>query len=169
MKTRENKRKSKKKGEKRRNSVIIKNMTSLKKVLNDTLIMGLDVVGEKVQEEITKFITLWYQDYTPTRYKRTYQFLDSCTRTIPERNGRCWRVTVYIDTQSMKYRDSDGDELNPYDVLVNADKGIHGAGFAVYGNEEVGFWDVAIEEMRQERFVLSQFKLWLISAGFKVK
>lgn len=154
---------------KRRYAVIIKNMTSLKKVMNDALIMGLDVVGEKVQEEITKFITLWYQDYTPTRYKRTYQFLNSCTRTLPERNGKGWRVIVYIDTETMKYRDSEGDEINPYNVLVNADKGIHGGEFGVYGNEERGFWDIAIEEMKQNKFILSQFKLWLISAGFTVK
>ena len=71
--------------------------------LNRKLVVAMDKVGETVMKNLEDYIQKnWYDAYSPTHYKRTYEFIRSITKTDAKFiNGVC-TVEVYFDEDKIK-------------------------------------------------------------------
>ena len=139
---------------------IIKSYSDLEKIMANSIQIALDNTANEIKDLITEFITMFYTEYNPHWYERTFQFLNSCTKTEVKRNGNSFIVSVYIDYVNLDYKDATG-----YDVVDLANHGYHG----IYNIEtSTHFWDDSIEVMTNSRYIQEQFAGFLRSKGWKV-
>ena len=126
----------------------------------NSLQLALDNTANEVKDLITEFITMFYTEYNPFWYERTFQFLNSCTKTEVKRSGNSFIVSVYIDYLNLDYKEDSG-----YDVVSLANSGYH-------GNPDIEtsthFWDDSMKVMINSRYVQEQFASFLRSKGWKV-
>lgn len=111
-----------------------KNMRDINLYLDKQIKIAIDRVADTMQSELLHSIEEeFYSVYTPAIYKRTYQFLNSSTRSHVKRIGNEFFIEVYVDYENLDYEDSTG-----YEVVSLASEGFH-------GNENIYrpnfFWD----------------------------
>lgn len=136
----------------------IKNISQLQNALDKYAAYITDKIADGVKRKIEEFIKYYYHEYTPDFYSRTFNFLNSVTRTNTYKNGDSWCAQVYIDT-SIAY--DNGWTMEG--TAEQANKGLH-------GNIKVGdmrFWDEAMEEIHSPDFI-NRFADFLRSKGIKV-
>ena len=60
---------------------IVKNSAELQAAMDAILQEAMEKVRVVMKTTIEEFLQLWYDDYTPSKYPRTYQLLNSCQTT----------------------------------------------------------------------------------------
>lgn len=138
-------------------------MSDLNTYLKSICKQAAENIGEDVKELIKDFIMIYYSEFSPSEYSRTYNFLDSVTRTeaIPIPNG--YKVIIYLDSAGTDY-----EEVEPIDVWNMANKGSHGGVMINNGNpSDNHFWDDAMEELKGG-YITKKFGEYLSSKGLSV-
>lgn len=144
----------------------IKNSKELKHYMEQLMIKALEETSVKIKGIIDEFIQDWYDDYTPKIYQRTNQFLNSCTTSQVVQSGNSFKVIIFIDYNSMNHNLSDG--ITEFNIIENAEKGIHGVKYGRSGDTGIGFWEDSIDTIENEHTIIKAFADFLISKGFTV-
>lgn len=139
---------------------VIKTYSELYKLMENSLKNDLDKSAEEIKQMIEFFIAKYYSEYEPKQYDRTYQFLNSCTRTEVFKVGNSFKVSVFIDYINLDY------DIDGYDVVNMANLGYHGRPSI---KTKTQFWSDSMEELKQGRFLQDEFAKFLRSQGWTVK
>jgi len=139
---------------------VIKTYSELYKLMENSLKNALDKSAEEIKQMIEFFIAKYYSEYEPKQYDRTYQFLNSCTRTEVFKVGNSFKVSVFIDYINLDY------DIDGYDVVNMANLGYHGRPSI---KTKTQFWSDSMEELKQGRFLQDEFAKFLRSQGWTVK
>lgn len=142
-------------------SVDFKNKASLWSAIEMKIGSALDKTADYVKSVIDGFIREYYHDYPdPKQYERTWQFLNSCVKSQVLKTSTGYEVEIYIDTDSLNYKDATGAE-----VATWANKGLHGS--KELGSGESKFWDQSMEILHFA--LLEKFKEYASRRNLKVK
>lgn len=109
--------------------------------MSAVLIQGLNQEGFYSAAVITEFIQKYYDEYDPSSYRRTFQFLDSVVNSKVFTEGGKYIVDIYIDWQNIHYKYSDTKQ-----IIEWANEGLHG-GYDVT-DEKSHFWDDAMTSLK---------------------
>lgn len=141
----------------------ISNMKELEKALLPDLMKMVDVMSERVYETLNYFLMEYYNSYTPSSYRRQYDFLRSAIKTKPKKVGNKVVAYVYIDTDSMdNYYNATGEQ-----VATWANQGLHG-GLDV-GDNTPNVWDDTIKETVENGELLKAAMKYLKDKGYTVR
>lgn len=140
---------------------IIRNIAQLESALDKYAAYAVDKMADEVKKKIEEFIKYYYQEYSPEVYQRTWEFLNSVTRTEVRKEGNAWCAEVYIDT-SIMYKNGWSME----GTAIQANQGLHGWYHAVKVGDS-HFWNDAMEEMHSPMFI-NKFADFLRSKGLNV-
>lgn len=141
----------------------ISNMKELEKALLPDLMKMVDVMAERVYETLNYFLMEYYNSYTPSSYRRQYDYLRSAIKTKPKKVGNKVVAYVYIDTDSMNnYYNTTGEQ-----VATWANQGLHG-GLDV-GDNTPNVWDDTIKSTVENGELLKAAIEYLKSKGYTVK
>lgn len=160
-------------------ATIIKNTKDLKAALDTIMCAALDSTAEDIELIISDFLHLWYDDYHPVAYKRTKQFLKSCTRLQILRRGSDYYTGVYINYRDFNYilkgKDEKGNRFErpmrqeeKLGMLEYANRGVHGYYNGKDGISGVKFWDDAMDDIKRNDRLINGFCDYLKSRGFSV-
>ena len=90
----------------------------LTKFISSCLQEAVDNASKQAVEYLTNYITdNWYKEYEPRRYQRTFDFLNSASKTettISGRNGNSVVCMLYFDTKKIIPRYYGPEYLNPH-------------------------------------------------------
>lgn len=144
--------------------MIIKNMTDLNKALKQIAEQTLLEAQEEVHRCIENFVKQYYSEYSPTVYQRTYQFMESITKTSIKTRGSTIICEVYIDT-NLDYKSATGHE-----VVEMINSGYHamkkmGSARDIPGTK---VWDDCIEFIEKYNIFIDTFKQSLVKQGLDV-
>ena len=156
---------------------VIRNTKQLEAAMDKLMRKALDRTSEEVELLISHFLQLWYDDYSPVKYKRTYQFLHSCVRSRVARHGKKYESRIYIDYKNMHHIMLSGggtpdrplkrsEELA---IVQEANRGRHGIKDGEKGFTEFRFWDEAMSKMNQDDYIINCFYNYLKSLGYNVE
>lgn len=141
----------------------VSSMKELEKALMKELVGMVDVMAERVYETLNYFLQEYYNSYTPSSYRRQYDFLRSAVKVEPKIKGNKVIASVYIDTDSMdNYYNATG-----YQVASWANEGLHG-GLDV-GNDTPHVWDDTMRETVENGELLKAAIKYLKDKGYSVK
>ncbi len=141
----------------------INNMDELAKAIQPQLIKMVDVLAEEVEATLNYFLQEYYQSYTPTSYKRLYDFLHSAIKVDARLVGNKAVASVYIDYNSMdNYYNATGLQVAQW-----ANEGTHGG--YIRGNNTPRVWDDTIDETIGNGTLLKLAVKYLNDKGFNVK
>lgn len=118
----------------------------IEKQLNKQLMQAMDRVGHKVMLELADYVwENWYMKNNPTEYNRTFEFLESITKTKARFiNGVC-EVQVYFDNNKIKpYYDEDS-MWNQHMSLSHKDVSNAIVGWIEWGNNPSGSTKIPYE------------------------
>ena len=74
----------------------------LKAHINAIIQTCLQEIAKETEEYLKIYVeTLWYGDHFPDRYQRTFQFLNSITKSEIEMKGNKMNVAIYFDTSKI--------------------------------------------------------------------
>lgn len=146
---------------------IIRNSADLDKILKNIAYKMLEKTRDKIYKAIDKSIREYYSEFQPTRYERTYKFLNSLVKTNIVERGNELYCEVKIDEDYLNYTYPFTGKYNPsyphhydgrfaegYDVVSWANRkfpndefegGTHG--FTIDTGRDDGFWDGTMEEL----------------------
>lgn len=96
----------------------------------------------------------FYDQYSPTKYIRTYQLIKSVTSLSPVVSGNSVTIEIKLDPSGKFYK-SDSAET----VFALASEGKHGSSTIQTGGR---FWDATVKD------VIKNWREYLISNGFTV-
>lgn len=120
-------------------------------------------VQEKVREIFQDFLDMYYDDYDPKEYVRTYQLLNSLVKSDIEPTGSGYRAVVYFDIDGLEYEEATGRQ-----VAETASYGRHGAeSESVAGYSGINIWSHPLWVITEEQRAI--FKNALIKAGIPVR
>lgn len=142
-------------------SHIIKSISQLQTAMDKYAAYITDKIADKVKSTIEEFIRLYYHEYSPELYLRTYEFLNSVVKTKTVKTGDTWCSNVYIDT-SIIY--SNGWTMEG--TAEQANKGCHGWNNSIKVSD-MKFWDDAMVEIHSHEFI-NCFAGFLRSKGLNV-
>ena len=111
--------------------------------LNIVLIQNLEQMGYHANAIITDFIQHYYDEYDPSSYDRTYQFLDSCVNSHVSKEGNKYVIDIFIDYHNLKY-----SIRNSKQVVEWANQGLHG-GYDVV-DDHSHFWNDAMYSLKED-------------------
>lgn len=144
-------------------AIHIRNMNDLKKALLPTMTDMVDMLAERIYETLNYFLQEYYSSYTPSSYRRQYDFLRSAVKVKPKQIGNKVIASVYIDYESMDdYKGATG-----YQVVDWANQGLHG-GLDV-GNNTPKVWDNTMEATVDNGELLKLAIEYLRRKGFDVR
>ena len=89
-----------------------KNLKDLEKHLNNQMKDALLQVKEEVYSIIAEKLLQYYEEYTPVKYKRTYQLLKSLVKTEVIPTGHGFKANVYFDLSKIHYNKDSNYETN---------------------------------------------------------
>jgi len=120
-------------------------------------------MAERVYETLNFFLQQYYDSYTPSSYKRQYDFLRSAVKVKAKIVRNKVVAYVYIDTDSMNnYRKVSGEQ-----IAIWANQGLHG-GLDV-GNNTPHVWDYTLNETIENGKLLAEAMEYLRKQGFVVR
>ncbi len=80
---------------------------------------------DQIAEIVESVLQEYYASYSPERYERTYQLLQSCVKSSVVRTGNGATAEVYLDSGMMAY--TSGSQPSGAQVMGAANAGVHGA------------------------------------------
>lgn len=138
-------------------------MKELEKALMKELVGMVDVMAERVYETLNYFLQEYYNSYTPSSYRRQYDYLRSAVKVEPKIKGNKVIASVYIDTDSMdNYYNATGEQVARW-----ANQGLHG-GLDV-GDNTPHVWDDTMKETVENGELLKEAIKYLKSKGYTVR
>ena len=144
-------------------AIHIRNMNDLKKALLPTMTNMIDMLAERVYETLNHFLQEYYSSYSPSSYRRQYDFLRSAVKVKPKQIGNKVVASVYIDYDSM----DDYKGVTGYQVVDWANQGLHG-GLDV-GNNTPEVWNDTMDATVNNGELLRLAVEYLRRKGFNVK
>ena len=100
-----------------------KNLKDLEKHLNNQMKDALLQVKEEVYSIIAEKLLQYYEEYTPVKYKRTYQLLKSLVKTEVIPTGHGFKANVYFDLNKIHYKN---EKHSTAEIVKDALNGQHG-------------------------------------------
>lgn len=151
-----------------------KNMKQLKNTVNKYIGESLNEVADICLLELRNNVKENIYSWTPSKYKRTYEVLNSISRTKVESVSGMMTVKIYFDTQKIKphvyggntwnaHADFWGNTVDGNDILNWLENGTENE---YYSHPEYGFFKETVEFIYHEINIL--FKKALRNNGFKV-
>lgn len=143
--------------------MIVKNQSELNRALKLVAEKALRDAQNEVHICIEKFVKQYYAEYSPTVYKRTYQFMESIIKAGVKTHGYTVTCEIYIDTR-MDY------EAPTQAVIEMINAGYHamkkmGAPRDIKGTK---VWDESISFVEKYQVFIETFRQSLISQGLTV-
>ena len=137
-------------------------MNDLEKALQPVLVKMVDELAQRVYETLNYFLNDYYTGWTPTRYRRTEDYLRSAVKVDAKPYKGGVRASVYIDYESMdNYVNATG-----YQVAQWVNQGLHG-GLSVSHKPHV--WDDTMDETINNGNLLKLAVQYLKSQGISVR
>lgn len=147
-------------------AIIIKSMNDLSKILEARIKKALEMTQNEIWEIIQKHIDMYYDEYDPKKYIRTFKFqTESLIKTNIVKDGNKLSCTVEIDPDYLHYV-YPGGYATGLDVSVTANEHSHGG---IYDDSFGCFWDDALSEIGLAPGVLYIMKENLKKCGVPVK
>lgn len=141
----------------------ISSMDELEKALLPNMKKLVDVMATKVYETLNYFLQEYYNSYTPSSYRRQYDFLMSAVKVEPKIVRNKAVASVYIDYESMdNYKNVTG-----YQVASLANEGLHGG--LDTGDNTPHVWDDTMNETVKNGELLRAAIQYLKSKGYSVR
>ena len=151
-----------------------KNMKQLKNTMNTYLKKTLNEVADQCLSELRDNVKENIYSWTPSKYKRTYDVLNSITRTNVESNSGLMTVRIYFDTNKIEphiysgsawnaHADFWGNTVDGYDILNWLENGTDNE---YYSHPSYSFFKDTIEWLHHE--INGLFKKALQNKGLKV-
>lgn len=151
-----------------------KNMKQFNNTVNKFLKNALDEVADQCFLELKASVSENIYSWTPSKYKRTKEVLDSITRTRVEANNGRFVVKIYFDTDKIQphvyngsawnaHADFRGNTVDGRDILNWLENGTDNE---YYSHPAYKFFSDTIEWLYGEMDVL--FKKALQNNGFTV-
>lgn len=137
----------------------IKNLAELYSALDAALPEAMDAVAKEVESCIQDFIDLFYAEYTPRVYDRTYQFLNSIVTAQVVRKGGRVETMVFVNARGMHYEDPTDE------VLERVSRGQHGEHGPNYGT---AFWDKGMDRLESQDTIIKEFIKYMRGKGYNV-
>lgn len=137
-----------------------------KKELNNYLLNVIckqvcEYAANEVFEAINYFLAQYYQEYTPTSYIRTEQFLRSAFKTTAKKSGNRYIAEIGIDYESLdNYENATG-----FEIMNWSNQALHG-GVDFGTNTRV--WDDAMSSTIYSGQLLADCIAFLKGKGFKI-
>ena len=144
-------------------AIHIRNMNDLKKALLPTMTNMVDMLAERVYETLNHFLQEYYSSYSPSSYRRQYDFLRSAVKVKPKQIGNKVVASVYIDYDSM----DDYKGVTGYQVVDWANQGLHGGLDVDNNTPEV--WNDTMDATVNNGELLRLAVEYLRRKGFNVK
>ncbi len=156
--------------------MIFKNEKELEQFILKKSRLALLKAQEEVYKIIKDFIRRFYADYSPDRYHRTYQLLQSLVQSRIVSDGSGYKAEIYFNLDALSY---DGGNPSGEQVMAAASQGLHGAigkipnskynsDFQyIPGNSGIGIWDDPVEILDAE--AINILKNMLIAEGIAIK
>lgn len=118
-------------------------MSSLKKQierqLNKQLKDAMDRVGKTVMLELADYVwDNWYKANNPIEYNRTFEFIESITKTSAKFVNGGFQVKVYFDSNKIKAKYDEYSGWNQHMSLSQEDVSNAVVGWIEYGNNPSG-------------------------------
>ena len=140
----------------------ISNMNQLASSLVPVLQGMVNQMADRVYETLNFYLQDYYTGWTPSSYRRTYDFLYSAVKTKARMEGNKCVAYVYIDYDAMdNYVNATG-----FQVATWANEGLHG-GLPVSHKPHV--WDDTIKQTIDNGSLLKGAIQYLKAKGFTVK
>ena len=126
---------------------------------------ALNHTANLTKDLIEDFINQWYLDYSPLWYQRTYQLLNSITRTEVIKQSNKMSVSVYLDESLLHY------STDEQGILTAANNGLHGSIYNHFekGERNIRLWSDAENEIRDKELIFKAFEDYLKNKGICVK
>lgn len=141
----------------------INNVDELQIALIPEMKRMVDVLAERVYQTLNYFLQEFYNSYTPSSYRRSYDYLHSAIKVDSRIKGNRVEAYVYIDYNSMNnYR-----KVSGLQVATWGNEGLHG-GMDV-GENTPHVWDDTMEQNIYNGELLRMAIKYLRSRGFTVK
>ena len=141
----------------------ISNMAELEKALLPDMKKMVGLMADKVYKTLNFFLQDYYDSYSPSSYRRQYDYLRSAVKVEPKVVGNKVVASVYIDTDSMdNYYGVTGEQ-----VATWANQGLHG-GLDV-GNDTPHVWDDTMKATVENGKLLEEAIKYLKSKGYSVR
>ena len=144
--------------------MIVRNQTELKLAMQQVLKQGMEDLTKEVHSLANEFIHKWYDDYDPKIYGRTYQLFKSCIATEVVQSGSTFKSYILLDSSKMHHGLPIG--YTEEDVILAAEKGLHGTDHAQKGKKRVSIFSPTQKEIEDTTFALDKFKEFLLENGF---
>lgn len=143
-------------------AISISNMDQLASALAPVIQGMVNQMADKVYETLNFYLQDYYTGWTPSSYRRTYDFLYSAVKTKASMEGNRCVAYVYIDYDAMdNYVNATG-----YQVATWANEGLHG-GISV--NHKPYVWNNTVKYTVNNGSLLNGAIQHLKAKGFNVK
>lgn len=145
---------------------VIKSMNDLTKIFESRIQKALKMTQDEIWEVIQDHIDMYYSEYDPKRYTRTFKFqTESLIKTKIIKDGNGLSCTVEIDPDYLHYT-YPGGYATGLGVAMEANRHSHGG---VYDDDFGQFWDDAMEELGLRPGILYIMKNNLQKCGIPIK
>lgn len=152
----------------------LKNIKDLEKSIDVYLKFSINKISSLVKQKIEEFIKLYYEEYSPEYYMRTWTFLNSVCKTEAIKKGRVWEAVVYIDTSIIYNSTAYYQDGTPYKkqrwsvkgTAALAEKGLHGN---IHVANELHFWSDAVRDIINRKMIAQEFANFLKKNSINVK
>lgn len=140
----------------------ISNMDQLASALVPVLQGMVNQMADRVYETLNFYLQDYYTGWTPSSYRRTYDFLYSAVKIKARMEGNKCVADIYIDYDAMdSYVNATG-----FQVVTWVNEGLHG-GLSVSHKPHV--WDNTIKQTIDNGSLLKGAIQYLKAKGFTVK
>ena len=146
--------------------MIFKNAKQLEYYLLAKCKNALAKAQERAYLIIDRFIRMYYGEYSPKMYKRTYELYCSLVKSDIIPTGTGYKAEVYVDLNYLNHIYSTGSKPTGEDVMHVANLGIHGVeSFAMANGTEI--WNDSIQILDED--AINILKNMLIAEGIPIK
>lgn len=139
-----------------------KTYDELFKSMNNALGNSIATMSQVCENIIDEFIEIYYDEYDPTSYRRTEQFLLSCLKTDVYKFSGKYYADIYIDYEDLHYK------LNGLVIVEWANEGLHGGYDVIDDSEKHFFWDESWDKINRKILVQSFYQWFSKKTGCKV-
>lgn len=142
----------------------VKTYNELFSNLNKVLEKNIDKLRIHSTDIINKFIEQYYSEYEPSKYRRTFQFLNSVVSVETKKVGNQFVSDIYIDLENMhhytqKQIEKDSTLYTEYNLVNAINEGHHGFPYYEYTSDKY-FWDLSVDEIYNGK-ILHEFVRWI--------
>lgn len=134
--------------------------------MQSVLVGAIDLAADEIQDVAQQNVQQYYDEFQPSRYERTYQFLNAPKRTAVTSGANGAECSVYIDMDAMNYADTKyPPDPGAQQVVDWAASGQHGMRGMQNGEP---FWENTLEQIDTEDIVNRKFIAYAKAKGLQI-